>query len=232
MCFIVNGYERERWGFPGSSDGKESTCNTGDPDLIPGWGRFPGEGIGYPLQYFYTPLVLRLQRICCSVGDLGSIPGLGRAPGGGTGNPVQHSCLKNHHRQRILGGYSPGGHKAGHDERRSTSHERQRQYFPVGQKADMSAFQKNKDVSLGGKVGARLSATPQKLGFSTLSCGMTTECTGRSRLLHTVPMGFYRQREPVQTEFLLPALPWMTPMSLILGSCVFLQHPWSSRRLN
>ena len=24
-------------GFPGSSDGKESTCNAGDPDLIPGW---------------------------------------------------------------------------------------------------------------------------------------------------------------------------------------------------
>ena len=38
-------------GFPGSSDGKESACNAGDPGLIPGWGRFPGGGHGNPLQY-------------------------------------------------------------------------------------------------------------------------------------------------------------------------------------
>ena len=31
-------------GFPGSSDGKESTCNVGDPESIPGWGRSSGEG--------------------------------------------------------------------------------------------------------------------------------------------------------------------------------------------
>ena len=37
--------------FPGGSDGKESTCNVGDPGLIPGLGRSPGEGNGYPLQY-------------------------------------------------------------------------------------------------------------------------------------------------------------------------------------
>ena len=38
--------------FPGGSPGKESTCNVGDLGLIPGLGRFPGEGKGYPLQYF------------------------------------------------------------------------------------------------------------------------------------------------------------------------------------
>ena len=38
-------------GFPGSSVGKESTCNAGDPGSTPGSGRSPGEGIGYPLQY-------------------------------------------------------------------------------------------------------------------------------------------------------------------------------------
>ena len=38
-------------GFPGGSDGKESTCNSGDPGSIPGLGRSSGEGIGYPLQY-------------------------------------------------------------------------------------------------------------------------------------------------------------------------------------
>ena len=36
-------------GFPGGSDGKESACNAGDPGLIPGSGRNPGEGNGYPL---------------------------------------------------------------------------------------------------------------------------------------------------------------------------------------
>jgi len=30
--------------------GKESTCNAGDPGLISGLGRSPGEGIGHPLQ--------------------------------------------------------------------------------------------------------------------------------------------------------------------------------------
>ena len=38
-------------GFPGRSDGKESACNAGDPDLIPGLGRSPEEVKGYPLQY-------------------------------------------------------------------------------------------------------------------------------------------------------------------------------------
>ena len=37
--------------FPGGSDGKESACNAGDPSLIPGLGRSPGEGNSYPLQY-------------------------------------------------------------------------------------------------------------------------------------------------------------------------------------
>ena len=38
-------------GFPDSSAGKESASNAGDPGLIPGSGRSPGEGIGNPLQY-------------------------------------------------------------------------------------------------------------------------------------------------------------------------------------
>ena len=44
-------------GFPGSSSGKESTYNVGDPDSAPGAGRSPGEGIGYPLQYSWASLV-------------------------------------------------------------------------------------------------------------------------------------------------------------------------------
>ena len=38
-------------GFSDSSVGKESACNAGDPRLIPGSGRSPGEGKGYLLQY-------------------------------------------------------------------------------------------------------------------------------------------------------------------------------------
>ena len=38
-------------GFPDSSVGKEYACNVGDLVSISGWGRSPGEGKGYPLQY-------------------------------------------------------------------------------------------------------------------------------------------------------------------------------------
>ena len=37
-------------GFPGGSAGKESACNVGGLGLIPGLGRSPGAGNGYPLQ--------------------------------------------------------------------------------------------------------------------------------------------------------------------------------------
>ena len=45
-------YILEKRGFPGGSAGKESACNAEDLGLIPGLGRSPGEGNGYPLQYF------------------------------------------------------------------------------------------------------------------------------------------------------------------------------------
>ena len=41
----------DKLGFPGGSEGKESACNAGDPGLIPGLRRSPGEVNGYPLQY-------------------------------------------------------------------------------------------------------------------------------------------------------------------------------------
>ena len=49
-------------GFPHSSVGKKSTCNAGDPGLIPGSGRSTGEGIGYPLQYTWASLVPQLVK--------------------------------------------------------------------------------------------------------------------------------------------------------------------------
>ena len=49
-------------GFPDSSVGKESSCNAGDPSLIPGLGRSSGEGIGYPLQYSWASLLAQLVK--------------------------------------------------------------------------------------------------------------------------------------------------------------------------
>jgi len=49
-------------GFPVSSVGKESVCNAGDRGSIPGSGRSTGEGIGYPLQYFWDSLVAQLVK--------------------------------------------------------------------------------------------------------------------------------------------------------------------------
>ena len=50
------------WASLGSSAGKESTCNAGDSGLIPGSGRSPGEGVGYPLQYSRASLVAQMVR--------------------------------------------------------------------------------------------------------------------------------------------------------------------------
>ena len=49
-------------GFPGSSAGKESACNAGDPGSIPGLGRSAEEGIGYPLRYFGAFLMAQLVK--------------------------------------------------------------------------------------------------------------------------------------------------------------------------
>ena len=50
-------------GFPGSSAGKESACNTGDPGSIPGSGRSTGEGISYALQYSWSSLVAQMIKM-------------------------------------------------------------------------------------------------------------------------------------------------------------------------
>ena len=49
-------------GFPDSSVGKKSACNAGDPGSIPGSGRSPGEGKGYPLQCSWASLVAQLVK--------------------------------------------------------------------------------------------------------------------------------------------------------------------------
>ena len=102
----------ESGGFPGSSAGKESTCNAGDPSSIPGLGIFPWRRVRPPTPGFLGfPGGLDGKESACSAGDLGSIPGLGRSPGEGSGSSLQYSCLENPYGQRSLVGYSLWGHR-------------------------------------------------------------------------------------------------------------------------
>ena len=47
---------------PRPSAGKESTCNAGDPGLIPGLGKSPGEGMGSPFQYSWASLMAQIVK--------------------------------------------------------------------------------------------------------------------------------------------------------------------------
>ena len=58
----IRGFRGLSGGFPDSSVGKESACNTGDRDLIPGLGRSDQGGIGYPLQNSWASLVAQLVK--------------------------------------------------------------------------------------------------------------------------------------------------------------------------
>ena len=77
-----------RWGFPGSSSGKESACNAGDPSLIPGSERYPGEGTGYPLQYSWASLVAQLVKNHLQYGRPGFNPWVGKIPWKRTWQPT------------------------------------------------------------------------------------------------------------------------------------------------
>ena len=67
-------------GFPGSSAGKESACNAGDPGSVPGLGRFPREGIGYPCQDSWASLVAQIVKLSLQCGRSGFDPWVGRIP--------------------------------------------------------------------------------------------------------------------------------------------------------
>ena len=69
LCGDLNGKEIQKGegilkhlGFPGGSDGKESTCNAEDPNSIPGLGISLGEGIDYPFQYSWAFLVAQVVK--------------------------------------------------------------------------------------------------------------------------------------------------------------------------
>ena len=97
-------------GFSGSSAGKESTCNEGDPGSIPGSGSSPGEGIGYPPQYSWASLVAQ------TVKNLSAMrpefdPWVGKIPWRREWLPTPAFLPEEFHGQRIREGYSPWGHK-------------------------------------------------------------------------------------------------------------------------
>ena len=82
--------------FPGSSVGKKSTRNAGDPVLLPGSGRSPGEQIGYPPKYSWASLVAQLVKNPPAMREtwLQSLV-LRRSPGEGKGYSLQCSGLEN-----------------------------------------------------------------------------------------------------------------------------------------
>ena len=100
-------------GFPDSSAGKESTCNAGNPYSIPGSGRSPGEGIGYPLQYSWAFLVAQTVKNLPAVWETW-VQSLGW-------EGLLEESMANHSnilsgritmdRGACLVGYSPWGHK-------------------------------------------------------------------------------------------------------------------------
>ena len=68
--------------YPDSSVGKESTCNVGDPGLIPGSGEFPWRRDRLPTPVFFGfSCGSAGKESACNVGNLGLIPGLERYPG-------------------------------------------------------------------------------------------------------------------------------------------------------
>ena len=93
-------------GFSGSSADKESACNAGDPGLIPGSGIYPGEGIGYPLQYSWTSLVAQLVKNLPTMQET-LVRSLGWEDPLEKGTATHSSILA----WKIQGLYSPWGHK-------------------------------------------------------------------------------------------------------------------------
>ena len=73
--------KKKKLGFPGSSAGKESDCNAGNPSSISGSGRYPGENRLPTPVFLGFPCGSAGKEFTCNPGDLGSIPGLGRSPG-------------------------------------------------------------------------------------------------------------------------------------------------------
>ena len=98
-------------GFPGSSVGKESACNAGDPGSIPRLGRSTGEGIAYRLQYSWASFLAQLLKNPPTMQETW-VQSLGWE------DPLQKGMVTHPvfwpgevRGQGSLAGYSPWGHK-------------------------------------------------------------------------------------------------------------------------
>ena len=67
--FLFPGSQHSSMSFPDGSVGKEPTCSSGDLGLIPGSGRYYGEGTGYPLQCSWASLVVQLVKNPPAMGE-------------------------------------------------------------------------------------------------------------------------------------------------------------------
>ena len=102
---LENSMERGAWQFLDDSVDKESACNVGDTDSIPGLGGCSGSRkwqlICWRRDRLPSPLFLSFlcdsvgKESACNVEALGSIPELGRSPGEGKGYPLWYSGLEN-----------------------------------------------------------------------------------------------------------------------------------------
>ena len=97
-----------RVSFPGSSAGKESACNAGDPGSISGSGRSPGEGTGYLLQYSWASLVAQTVKNPPAMPETW-VQSLSWEDPLEEGMATHSSILawRNLHGQRSLAGYNP-----------------------------------------------------------------------------------------------------------------------------
>ena len=110
-------------GFPGSSAGKESTCNAGDPSSIPGLERLPGEGIGYPLQYSWASVMAQSVKNPFTMQETW----VGKIPWRRAWQPTPVFLPGEFYGQKNLADCGPWSRKESDmTERLSTAHERQR----------------------------------------------------------------------------------------------------------
>ena len=80
-------------GFLDSSVGKESASNEEDPGLIPGSGRYAGEGTGYRLRYSWASLVAQLVETLPATRETWASPSIGKIPWRRAWQPTPVCCF-------------------------------------------------------------------------------------------------------------------------------------------
>ena len=103
-CFVI--FSIEFVGFPSSSVGKESTCNSGDPGSIPQCGRTAREGIEYPRIFLGFPCVAQLVKNLPTIWETSVWSWVGKIPWRRERLPTPVFWPGEFH-----GLYSPWGHK-------------------------------------------------------------------------------------------------------------------------